>query len=91
MTSNLPKLGLISFHSLSRTQKTVVPKIPKIWDALLVTVNQQSWVILSGFQESYQQQKCSLKPFFSKITPFKDEALRDLQPKPEIASKIFTL
>ena len=35
MTSNLPKLGLISFLSLSRTQKTVCPKIPKIWDALL--------------------------------------------------------
>ena len=34
MTSNLPKLGLISFLSLSRTQKTVCPKIPKIWDAL---------------------------------------------------------
>ena len=34
MTSNLPKLGLISFLSLSRTQKTVCPKISKIWDAL---------------------------------------------------------
>ena len=35
MTSNLPKLGLISFLSLSRTQKTVCPKIPKNWDALV--------------------------------------------------------
>ena len=35
MTSNLLKLGLISFLSLSRTQKTVCPKIPKIWDALM--------------------------------------------------------
>ena len=35
MTSNLPKLGLISFLSLSRTQKTVCPNIPKIWDALI--------------------------------------------------------
>ena len=39
MTSNLPKLGLISFLSLSRTQKTVCPKIPKIWDALVVGVD----------------------------------------------------
>ena len=30
MTLNLPKLGFISFHLLSRTQKTVVPKISKI-------------------------------------------------------------
>ena len=31
----MPKLGLISFHSLSRTQKTAVPKIPKIWITLV--------------------------------------------------------
>ena len=37
MTSNLPKLGLISFLSLSRTQKTVCPKISKIWDAALMS------------------------------------------------------
>ena len=37
MTSNLPKLGLISFLSLSKTQKTVCPKFPKIWDALLLS------------------------------------------------------
>ena len=38
MTSNLPKLGLTSFLSLSGTQKTVCPKIPKIWDALMCIV-----------------------------------------------------
>ena len=34
MTLNMPKLGLTSFLSLSRTQKTVGPKILEIWDTL---------------------------------------------------------
>ena len=33
----MPKLGLTSFLSLSRTQKTVGPKILEIWDTLLDT------------------------------------------------------
>ena len=37
MTLNMPKLGLTSFLSLSRTQKTVVPKILEIWDTLLAS------------------------------------------------------
>ena len=35
MTLNMPKLGLTSFLSLSRTQKTVGPKILEIWDTLV--------------------------------------------------------
>ena len=38
-TPELPKLGLTSFLSLSRTQKTVGPKILKIWDSLVSTVH----------------------------------------------------
>ena len=37
MTPNLPNLSHISFHSLSRTQKTVGPKITKNWNALVST------------------------------------------------------
>ena len=41
MTLNMPKLGLTSFLSLSRTQKTVGPKILEIWDTLMITLPQK--------------------------------------------------
>ena len=40
-TLNMPKLGLTSFLSLSRTQKTVGPKILEIWDTLILSPAQK--------------------------------------------------
>ena len=47
MTLNMPKLGLTSFLSLSRTQKTVGPKILEIWDTLIYTLTLE----MTGTQE----------------------------------------
>ena len=59
MTSNLPKLGLISFLLLSRRQKTVCPKIPKIWDALLY-MSTQYYLFSKTNHHLFSLQKCRL-------------------------------
>ena len=49
ITPNLPEFGLISFHSLSRTQKTVGPKILKIWDTLTHTPSKIVYILYLFF------------------------------------------